>query len=130
MDVHRHSDRDEEEAQQQALERLDVRLQLMAIFGIGQQHPGQKRAEGSDNPAASHRAAVPTTIISAAAVKTSGVRSAADHPQQRPHQKTAAAEYDRNRGGALGHIHPGNPIGHVVAGQRGSIATIGMKARS
>ena len=38
-------DRDEEQAQQQALERLDVGLELVAVLRVGQQHAGQERAQ-------------------------------------------------------------------------------------
>ena len=37
--------RDEEQAQEQALEGLDVRLELVAEFAVGQQHAGQKSAQ-------------------------------------------------------------------------------------
>lgn len=40
-----HADREEEEAEQQALEGLDVRLELVAVVGIGEQHAGGEGAE-------------------------------------------------------------------------------------
>ena len=40
-----HADRHEEEPEQQALEWLDVRLELVAIFAVGEQHAGNERAE-------------------------------------------------------------------------------------
>ena len=43
--VNAHAHRDEEQAQQQALEGLDVGFQLAAVFAVGQQHPGQKSPE-------------------------------------------------------------------------------------
>ena len=43
--VRRHADRDEEQAEQQALERLDVGLELVAILAVGEQHAGDERAE-------------------------------------------------------------------------------------
>ena len=43
--IDRHADGDEEQAQQQALERLDVGFQFVAVFRIGQQHAGEKRAQ-------------------------------------------------------------------------------------
>ncbi len=44
-DVGRHAHRHEEEAEQQALERLDVRLQLVPVFRFRQHHPGGEGAE-------------------------------------------------------------------------------------
>lgn len=44
-DVHRHADADEEQAQQQTLERLQMGFQLVPVFGVGQQHTGQERAQ-------------------------------------------------------------------------------------
>ncbi len=43
IDAHPH--RDEEQAQQQPLERLDLRFQLVPELRIGQQHAGQERAQ-------------------------------------------------------------------------------------
>ena len=40
-DVDRHADRDEEQAEQQALERIDLRFEFVPVFRIGQQHAGQ-----------------------------------------------------------------------------------------
>jgi hypothetical protein len=40
-----HADREEEEAEQQALEGLDVRLELVAVVGIGEEHAGGEGAE-------------------------------------------------------------------------------------
>ena len=40
-----HADRDEEEPEQESLERLDVGLELVPIFAVGEQHAGDERAE-------------------------------------------------------------------------------------
>ena len=45
LDVERHADADEEKSEQEALERLDLRFDLVAVFGIGEQHAGEERAE-------------------------------------------------------------------------------------
>ena len=70
----RHADRDEEEAEQQALERLDIGLQLVAVFGFREQHAGHEGAErhATGRPTLAS-AAVPATMSSATAVNTSGV---------------------------------------------------------
>ncbi len=44
-EVYRHADGDEEEAEQQALERLDVGLQRAPVLGTREQHAGDERAE-------------------------------------------------------------------------------------
>ena len=40
-----HADGDEEQAEQHVAKRLDVLLDLVAVFGLGDQHAGEKRAE-------------------------------------------------------------------------------------
>ena len=44
-DVGRHADRHEEQAEQQALERLDVGFELVTILAVGEQQPGDECAE-------------------------------------------------------------------------------------
>jgi hypothetical protein len=44
--IDRHAHRHEEEPQQEAAKGLDLGGDLMAVGGLGQQHPGQKGAEG------------------------------------------------------------------------------------
>ena len=44
-EVERHADGDEEEAEQHVAKRLDVLLDLVAVFGLGDQHAGEERAE-------------------------------------------------------------------------------------
>ena len=63
--VDRHSHGDEEQPQQQALERVDVELQLVAVFAFGEHHPGE---EGAERHGQAHRV---------------GEHRAADHQQQR-----------------------------------------------
>ena len=43
--IDRHADGDEEHGEQQPLERADVSLDLVAVFGIGEQRAGDERAE-------------------------------------------------------------------------------------
>ncbi len=49
--AHRHK----EQAEQQAFERLYVCLQLMAIFAVGQHHPGEEGAESGRKPHRLHQ---------------------------------------------------------------------------
>ena len=46
-EVRAHPDRDEEEAEQQALERLDVGFELVPELGVGEQHAGEERARAT-----------------------------------------------------------------------------------
>ena len=48
--IERHPDGDEEEPQQHVAERLDVLLDLVAVFGLGDQHAGQERAQRERQP--------------------------------------------------------------------------------
>ena len=45
IQIGRHADRHEEEAQQQTLERFDVGLHFMTILRLRQEHPGHEGAE-------------------------------------------------------------------------------------
>ena len=49
-EVRAHADRDEEQAEQQALERLDRGLDLVAVLRLGEQHPAEERAERHRQP--------------------------------------------------------------------------------
>ena len=44
------ADRDEEQAEQQPLERLDVGLELVAVLAVGEHHAGEERAERGRQP--------------------------------------------------------------------------------
>ena len=69
------ADRDEEQPEQQALERLDVALELVAVLAVGEHHAGEERAErrATARPICIS-SAMPTTISSAAAVNDSRSR--------------------------------------------------------
>ena len=45
LQVDAHANRHEEQPEQQALERADLRFQFVPVFGFGQQHAGQERAK-------------------------------------------------------------------------------------
>ena len=45
-EVRGHADGHEEQAQQQALERLDVGLELVPVLAVGEQHAAEEGAEG------------------------------------------------------------------------------------
>ena len=54
-EVDAHADGDEEQAEQQALERFDLRLEFVAEFGIGQQHAGEESAQAHRQAAELHQ---------------------------------------------------------------------------
>ena len=50
VEVERHADGDEEEAEQHVAERLDVLLDLVAVLGLGDQHAGEEGAQRERQP--------------------------------------------------------------------------------
>ena len=82
--LRRHADGDEEQAEQQALERLDVGLELVAVLGVGEQHAGEEGAERHRQPGALHQ------------------QRGADHEQQRRRREHLAHSGCRRRRAAPG----------------------------
>jgi hypothetical protein len=50
VQVEQHADGDEEQPEQDVTERADHRLDLVAVFGLGQHHPGEEGPEGERQP--------------------------------------------------------------------------------
>jgi hypothetical protein len=73
VQIGRHADGHEEQPQQQAFERLDVRLELVAVLRIGQENAREKRAEGHREADFLHR------------------ERGADHDQERPGRRQLVA---------------------------------------
>ena len=113
--IGRHADRDEEEAEQQALERLDVGLQFVAVFRFRQQHAGHEGAERWRQAGRRWRcSAVPATISSATVVNTSGVLAPpiarnSGRSRKRPPTRMTAIASDGAR-----HVVPGHMVRHAV----------------
>ena len=55
LEVDGRSDRDEEQPEQQALERLDVALELVAVLGVGEHDAGDEGPEGGAQPDLRHQ---------------------------------------------------------------------------
>lgn len=72
--VHAHADRQEEDADEQRFERVDRDFDGAAIFGLGQQEPGDEGAQ-PHGEAGGWRAIipVPTAVSSVAAMKLSAL---------------------------------------------------------
>ena len=135
------ADRDEEQAEQQALERLDVGLELVAVLAVGEHHAGEERAE---RRATGRRccisSAMPTTISSAAAVNDSRSLRPREELEQRPHHEAAARRRRRPRRARAaptatpGGRRLGRAVGDAARRPRspssGNIARIGITAMS
>ena len=133
LDVERHADADEEQPEQQALERLDLRLDLVAVFRVGEQHAGEERAERHRDAGELHQP------------------RGADHDQQRRRgehlgrarargraehraQQVAAADHDGgdrrdDAHGARARRRRGSSVGCAIA-STGISARIGIAATS
>jgi hypothetical protein len=51
-EIRRQADRHEEQAEQQALERLDVGFELVTVLAVGEQEPATKAPSAIDSPTA------------------------------------------------------------------------------
>ncbi len=67
-----HADRDEEQAEQQAFERLQIAVEFVAIFAVGQEHAGEEGTEAGLMPRLAVASAAPMTSARPRAVKASG----------------------------------------------------------
>ena len=76
-EVDRHADRDEEEAEQQALERLDVGLERVRYSELASSTPARNAPSAIEMPASVISCAMPMTSSSANAVNTSRMLAAA-----------------------------------------------------
>ena len=105
--VYRHANGDEEEAQEQATERLDVGFQLMPVLGIGQQHAGEKSAHGHGQPDARHdrgRADHQQERRCGEDLAGAGQR---DDPEDGPEQVAADDHHGRDHADDLAGLQPG-----------------------
>ena len=82
-EVDRHADRDEEEAEQQALERRDVGSSVCRYSELASSTPARKAPSAIDSPAALINCAIPITSSRANAVKISRTSALAIEPHQR-----------------------------------------------
>ena len=92
-EVDAHAHRDEEQPEQQALERLDVGLELAPVFALGQQHAGQKGAERHRQADRLHQRGGGHHQQQGRGGEDLG-RLAARDPAQRGAQQQPAAEHD------------------------------------
>ena len=110
-DIGGHADRQEKEAEQQALEGFDVDLQLVAVFRIRQDDAGGERAEG-------HRQAGEIGDDGGRGDRQQcrrgedfGRLDLADDTEERPHQIAAAEQDQCDGGGALEEGRPDRAAG-------------------
>ena len=116
--IGRHADRDEEEAEQQALERLDVGLQLVAVFGLRQQHAGHEGAERRRQARDGREQGGAGDDEQRDGGEDLRRLRAADGAEQRPHQEAAADQDDGDRDRRACHVVPGDVVGQSVARQQ------------
>ena len=94
-EVDAHADGDEEESKQQALERLDVGLELAPVLAFGEQHAGEERAERHRQPHRLHQRRGGDDEQQRRGGEDLR-RVAARDPAERRAQQQAPAEHDRS----------------------------------
>jgi hypothetical protein len=104
-------DGDEEQAQQQAPERLDVGLQLAAELALGQHHPGQEGAEGGRQADGLHDAGHPDHDQQGGGGEDLAQAGLGDEAEDRPHQIAAAADHGAHGGEHRQALGPGRQVG-------------------
>ena len=106
LQVDAHADGHEEQPQQQAFERLDLRFQLVAEFRFRQQHAGQERAEARAQTGELHQPGAAEHHQQGGGGEHLGHAGARDHPEHVA-QQVATAEHQRgDRGHRLRHRQP------------------------
>jgi hypothetical protein len=114
-EVDSHADRYEEQAEQQTLERLDRGLDLVPVFGLREQHAGEKRAQR-------HRQASRFVAERDAEHEQQRERGedlaqpgARDMPEYRAREVMSQHQRRRNRGARIGEVVPGK-VRHSARG--------------
>ena len=113
-----HADGDEEQAQQQALERVDLRFQLVAEFGIGQQHAGQERAQARAQAGQLHEPGDAQHHQQRGGGEHLGHARARDDAEQVAQHQPAAEDHDRDGADGVEHHRPGQRFVLRAAQQR------------
>ncbi|MNV23893.1 hypothetical protein D3C71_1149310 [compost metagenome] len=106
VQVDAHAHRDEEQAQQQALERFDLRFQLVPEFRIGQQHPGQERAQARTQPGFLHEPRRAQHHQQRHRGEHLGAARARDDVEQPAQHRPPAQDHHRQRAQRHGHVAP------------------------
>ena len=104
IDGHAHGD--EKQAQQQALERLQVADQLMAVFGIGQQHARHEGAQRHRQTHRFHQHANGDHQQQGKGREDFAQVRLGDEAQDGVDQEAPADHQRRQHGGQLGHAQP------------------------
>ena len=108
VDAHAHGD--EEQAQQQPLERLDLRFQLVAEFRIGQQHAGQERAQARAQPGLLHEPGIAQHHQQRAGGEHLGHAGARDRAEQVAQHEAPAQHHQGDGADRLGRGLPGQGV--------------------
>jgi hypothetical protein len=114
-EVDRHTDCDEEQPEQEALERLEVGLERVAVLRAGEQHTRQERAERHRHVSQRHQLRDPGDDQQRERGEHLARVGLGDHAQQRPRQEAADHDHGRDRcqyaqrarGIVVGAVQPG-----------------------
>jgi len=92
-EIRGHSHRNEKQPEQQTLERLDVGFQLVAVFRVGEQHPGKKGAQRHRQSHRSHEQRGANHHQQCGRSKDLADAADRDRVENRPQQVTSADDY-------------------------------------
>ena len=148
-EVDRRADGEEEEAEQQPLERLDVALQFVAVLAVGEHHAGQEGAQRRAQPHLVHQQRNADHQQQRSRHESSRSRVRGDGAEDRPQQEAPAQDDgrhrrqhgqrlrpgrqpgDQRRGGVgIAGVRVGTGRGRHVPASSGKIASMGMTAMS
>ena len=115
-EIDAHADGDEEEAEQEALERLDVGLELAPVFAFREQHAGEEGAERHRQAHRVHQRRGGDDEQQRRRREDLGRVALGDPAQHRPQQQSAAEDDDGDHADRLGRAEP---AAAVVAGGEG-----------
>ena len=116
-EICRHANGGEEEAEQQALEGLDIGLQFVPVFGFREQHASREGAKrhGKAAPARQRRGARDDEQRDGGEdLRRLRTADRAKHPR---HDQPAAEQDGGDDTQTAQHLKPGQAVGHRAAGQ-------------
>ena len=96
-EIEHHADREEEQAEQDRAERLDVGLELVPVGRIGEHHAGDERAERGRQAEQLHHRGAGDHREQAGEDEHLALAEIADQPEQRPEQEAAGEHQPDDR---------------------------------
>ena len=113
-----HTNGDEEKTEQQALERGDVSLQFVTVFGLRQQYPGHEGTHRHRKPGEVRDICRTDHDQQRRGVEQLRRAGSADRSDQRRDCEAPADKNDRDRGRRSGHVVPRDVVGQGVLRQQ------------